>query len=81
MIQDIERNYQYQLANGSGANATEATAFGQYPPTGGHKIVKANNELTEREKFEYYHQMEQRKQEAREFFESQGITTDYQHDR
>jgi len=71
----------FEFIGQNGGNGTVEQLTGCFQPTGGHKIVKANNELTEKEKFEYYHQMEQRKQEAREFFESQGITVDYQHER
>lgn len=42
MRDTIESYPQYRFANDHGANATEVTAFGNYPPTGGHKIIKEN---------------------------------------
>jgi hypothetical protein len=71
MIQDIERNYQYQLANGSGANATEQTAFGQFPNVGGNKMQKP--QMTEAEMFNWYQESRYRMQEAQEFFAKHGI--------
>jgi hypothetical protein len=63
----------FEFIGQNGGNGTVEQLTGCFRPTGGHKIVKANNELTEREKFEYYQQQADRIREAQEFFAKHGI--------
>lgn len=70
MRDTIESNPQYRFANEHGANATEVTAFGNYPPTGGHKIQKT---MSDKEKMAYYWEEKQKRWEAIERLEEQGI--------
>lgn len=68
---NFESNPQYRFANEHGANATEVTAFGNYPPTGGHKMQ--NPQMTEAELYNYAMEERWKMQEAQEYFEKNGI--------